>query len=168
MKPQMIVGMIGLALAVVFGYHDVYQRQQAQVRLIQTQITDEHTKQQTQQEVATLQQQVEQYRHRLLEKPEPSILVREVAVLAKKAGVQLTTISQEAPQDFPQFTKLAVTLQFSASYHQLGTFLDYLEHAHHFIRADTITVHPTAGGTPAISLLVSTLALPPVPDHPAG
>ncbi len=168
MKPQVQVGMMALALSLFFGYHAFYKSQQDRVHLIQAQSVEEQTRQRTQLEVVALAQRVEHYRHRLLQTPEPSVLVREVAVLAKKAGVQLSTIGQEPPQEFPQFTRLAVNLQCSATYHQLGAFLDYLEHAEHFIRAESITVTPGSDGRSTISLVVSSLYVPPLLDGQPG
>ena len=162
MRLKLPVGVIGLAAAAIFGYHDVYKLQQQHVRLIQGQITEEHTRQQTQEAVANLVRQIEQYQKRLSPEPDPSWLVREVAPLGQKAGVQLTTISQEAPQALEQFTRFAVALDFTASYHQLGTFLDYLEHSGFFIQAEQVDVRPTEHEEQAsIRLVLSTLYLPP-------
>ena len=164
MKSKLPLGVIGVAIVTLFGYHRIHQWQQQQVRLIQQQIVEERDKQRAQADVATLLQQVEQYRTRLPHEANASWLVQEVLAIGKKAGVQLTTVSEEAPQKFQQFTRLGVNLQCKASFHQLGTFLDYLERSNHFIKTERMTVSaPGHDGVASVQVTVSTLYLPPFP-----
>ena len=120
--------------------------------------------------LAKLLSAIEEYRKRLPGESDPSWLVRETVALAQKADVQLTNITQEEPQQVSGFTRLAVNLQFSASYHQLGAFLDDIERAARFIRVDHMTVTRTGErddqALAQIQLALSTVYLPPVlPTH---
>lgn len=164
MKPTLLFAIIGVAITGLFGYHGIYVRQQAQGRLIQTQIAQERENQQALADAAVLLQQLQQYRKRLPPEPDPSWLVREAVALAEHAGVQLTTLTQDAPKPLSQFTRLAVSLQFRASYHQLGAFLDELEHAHNYLRVESLDISrpQDEGGQATIKLVVSTVYLPPV------
>ena len=62
-------------------------------------------------------------------------------------------------------TRLGVSLQVSASYHQLGAFLDRIERAPVFIRVDRADLsgasdtHPSSERT--IHVVLSTLYIPP-------
>lgn len=163
MKPPLVLAVIGLALTGLFGYHGIHARQQERVHLIQTQAAQEQTKRQSQHDVAALLEQVEQYRKRLPPEPEASWLVREVVALGHKAGLELATISPESPQQFQQFTRLGVSVQFEATYHQLGEFLDYIERSDSYIRAERLVLsRPREDGVPAsVSLVLSTIYLPP-------
>ena len=163
MKPALLIGVIGLALTGLLGYHG-YKRQQERARLIQTQIGQEQANQEAQAEVAALAQQIEQYRAQLSPEPDPSWLARNVTALGRKAGLELTTITQESPQPFAQFTRLAVNLNFSANYHQLGTFFDDLEQSDSFIRVEHLDVSSPkeTGGRAVVHVVLSTLYLPPV------
>ncbi len=164
MKPPLVLAVIGLALTGLVGYHGIHGRQQERVQLIQAQIAQEQANRQVQQDVAALLDQVEQYRKRLPSEPEPSWLVREAVALGRKAGLELATITQESPQQFQQFTRLAISLEFKASYHALGTFLDYIEQSDAFIRAERLVLSKPGDedGVTSVSLVLSTIHLPPV------
>lgn len=163
MNQTLLLGLIGVALAGLFGYHGIYAPKQEQVRVIQAQIADEQTNQQAQVNVAGLLQQVEQYRKRLAPEPDTSWLVREVVALSKGVGVQLSAINQDAPQVFQKFTSLSISLQFSASYHQVGQFLDALERSERFLHVDRLDMGNSMedGKSVIVRLAVSTLYVPP-------
>jgi Tfp pilus assembly protein PilO len=163
MKPAFLLGAMGIALAGLIGYNTVYVPQQQQMGLIRAQIAQEQANQQTAAEGLAQLQEIERYRTHLPPEPNPSWLARELVVLAQRSGVQLTTITQGAPQESGQFTHLTVNVQFTASYHQLGMFLDDLERSDRFIRVDRINVsRPTPEERPSIQLACSTVYLPPV------
>ena len=170
MNQTLLLGLIGVALAGLFGYHGIYAPKQEQVRVIQAQITEEQTNQQAQMTVAGLLLQLEQYRKQLAPEPDTSWLVREVVALSKRAGVQLTTINQDAPESLQKFTRLGVSLQFSASYHQIGLFIDELERSDHFFHIDRFVIgHPAQEGkSSTVQLTVSTLYVPPLTKTVAG
>ena len=163
MKPGFWMSAIGLAFLAAVGHHFIYLPQQAEVASIHAQITQEYATQQTQADVAKLLEQVEPYRSRLPSEPDPSWVVQEAATLAHRTGVELTTITQEAPQPFGRLTRIAVTLQLLASYHQLGAFLDELERSDHFIRVERLEMNPTTeqGGQVPVDVVLSTVSLPP-------
>ena len=162
MSMKLLFGMIGLALTAFFGYHHIYMPAEQQVQGLREQIAQAQATQQTQADVTALLARVERYRARGSPEPDPSWLVREVVALSEQAGVQVTTIAQDIPQEFPQFTRLSVALHVSASYHQLGAFLDRLEHGAHFIRVDqlNLTAGQTKGQPATAHLTLSALYLP--------
>lgn len=168
MKSPWVVYAIGIVLTWWIGYNYVYVPQQRQGRLIQTQIAKEQQHQRTQAEVADVLQRIEHYRKRLPEDADPSWIVRELVPLAQQAGIQLTSITQQPPHTTPQFTRLTVDVQFTASYHQLGTFLDAIERSKRFIRVERVNVargEPTTQLVP-VQLALSTLYLPPLTVKP--
>lgn len=165
MKPVVVGGLIGLVIAWAVGYNTIYARQQGQVRLKRTQIAQEQANQQAREETAKLIAQLEQYRRQLPPDPETSWIVREAVAAAHKAGLKLTAIAQDAPQPGKPFTRLTVNFQFTATYHQLGTFLDYLERSNRFIRVERLAVasaQPNQADEerPSIQLTLSTLYVP--------
>lgn len=162
MKPMVLMAGLGVVLGGFLSYNYVHKSQQQQVRRIKASIDQERAKHQWQEEVAVLLQQVEQYRKRLAAEADSSILYREVVALAQQAGVQVTTIAQEPPQTFQQYTRLGVNLQLSASYHQLGAFIDRLEQAPLFIHVDHLEAgEPFSGDQVSVKLVLSTLYVPP-------
>ena len=154
---------IGLALGAVFGYDKLYRPQQKKVAQIRAQVAQEKATQQTQAGVASVLEQIEkQYRPRLSADTDPSGLAREVVSLAQKAGLQLATISQAAPERIKEVTRLAVDLRVKGTYHQLGTFLDSLERSQHLLRVDHLDVsaaYENSRDPATIQLRVSTLYL---------
>ena len=164
MKPVVLIGAIGVvALVSGVGYNTLYKPQQKRAESIHTQIGKELLRQRTLKDVAALLQQLEWSRKRLPEEPDPGWLVRQVVGIAQqgKAGVQLTSITQDTPQDVGAFTRLAISVKVTASYHSLGTFLDELERAEHFIRVDQIEVRPSDGkDLPTTELVLSTVYVP--------
>ena len=164
MKPALLGGLaIGLALTYFIGYHGLYARQRERVQKIQAQVTQEQADRKAKEEVAALLRQIDLYREQLSPTADTSWLVREAVELGHKAGVELKNLSQDSPEKFDQFTRLSVHLRFTATYHQLGTFLDYLERAGHFLRVDhlDLTVPEEERSPASIELVLSTLYLEP-------
>jgi len=169
MRPFFLLAGIGVALSALIGYNVAYVPQQRQVRLIHAQIADEQATQRLQADVAALLGQAEQFRTRLPEEPDPSLVVHEVVALAQAAGVQLASITRETPQTFPQGTRLTVTLQGTASYHQLGALLDALERSERFFRVERFEIsRPTEAEPASVRVVVSTLYVPPLVSGSAG
>ena len=169
MKPALLIGVVAVALGGAFGYYNVHVPQQQQVQVIQRQIADEQSSQRTKADIAGLLDEIQQFQHRLPQEPDPSWLVREAVALAEKSGLQLSLITREIPQPNKQLIRLSVALQFTASYHKLGTFLDALERSDAFIRVDRISVSPSPEKSDAmVQLVLSTVYVPPVvKTHPA-
>jgi len=164
MKSPWVIYAAGIVLTWIIGYNYVYGPQQRQGRLIQTQIAKEQQQQRTQAEVADVLQRIERYRKRLPEDADPSWIVRELVPLAQQTGIQLTSITQQPPHTTPQFTRLTVDVQFTASYHQLGAFIDAIERSKRFIRVERLNVargELTTQHVP-VQLALSTVYLPPL------
>ncbi len=165
MKPALLIGVIGLALTGFLGYHALYVPQSGKARVIRAQIQQEQSNQKAQAELAGLLRDIEQYRKRLPPEPEASWLVREVVSAARKAGLELSSINPQGPQKLPQFTRLGIGIQFEATYHQVGAFLDELEHSDHFIRVDQVSLgggRSDLGGKTSVRMELSTLYVPPL------
>jgi Tfp pilus assembly protein PilO len=140
-----------------------------EMRMIQTQRAQQQATRETEMEVASILQQIERHRKHLPQEPDPSWLVREVVAHAQQSGVQFTSITPETPQQFEEFTRLAVSVQFNASYHQLGNFLDDVERSERFIRVERVEVNRSGNEDLAsIQVTFSTLFLPPVLPAPAS
>lgn len=177
MNNSAVAGGIVAAITLLAGYHVVYVPKRDEVRVIRAQLAEKRSAQPTQADAAALLQQIERYRTRLPQAPDTSWLVKEAVALAEASGVQLTSITQEPPQQVEPFTRLAVSLQFNASYHELGGLLDRLERSDHFIRVERLrlAVRRDATGSsglsdvpPAVELTCSTLYVPPPSPTPTG
>ncbi len=169
MQLTLLLGAIGVVFALPLGYYAVYAPQQRQVGLIRAQVAQEDTTQQTRAEVAALLEQVERYQKRLPPAPDPSWLARGILMLAREAGIQVKSISQEPLQEFEFATRLSVTVDLSATYHQLGTLLDMVEGSSLFLRVERLTISRVWGEkAPMIRATFSTIHLPPVLPGPAA
>lgn len=163
MKEWLILGGIGVAISVAIGYYGIYVPKHHEVRLIHEQSAQQQLHQRTESEVAVLLQQIDRHHKRLPEEPDPSWLVKEVMEVAERDGVQLTSIEQSPPETLERFVRLVVSLQFNASYHQLGRFLDDIERCTLFIRVERLEFNSAdAQGVAPIQLTLSTLFLPPI------
>ena len=167
MRPLFLLAGIGVALSTPIGYNMIYVPQREQVRLSRAQAAGEQAIQQMQAEAAALLAQVERYRKRLPEEADPSVLARDVVELAERSGVQMTSITRGAPEPLlhgsPGFTLLTVTLTGTASYHQLGAFLDALERSARFLRVERFEIsRPSDRGPVSLKMSVSTLYAPPL------
>ncbi|MBI4003895.1 MAG: type 4a pilus biogenesis protein PilO [Candidatus Omnitrophica bacterium] len=166
MKQTLLPGAIIVAFAGFFGYHMVYRPQQVKLAEYPRQLAREQADYQAQADVAALAERVESYRRRLPREGDTSWLVNEVVSVANDVGVQVTRIVPEPPRDFQGVTRLGVSLQVTASYHQVGAFLDRIERGALFIRVDRADlsgasdIHPSSERT--IQLVLSTLYVPPL------
>ena len=162
MNTTLITGAIAVAVVIPVGY-TLHKGHEEKLRLIHAQIANEQSTQASQAQTAGTLRQIERYRKRLPNEASPSWLVNEAVSIGERVGVQLSTIAQEPPQEFQQFTRLVVTLEFNASYHELGLFLDRVEHADSFIQVERLEVIPPKEprGEASVRLTLSTVYLAP-------
>lgn len=163
MKPTFLFGAIAVAVVAFLSY-TMLKGHQEKIHLIQQQSEHEEAVQNTQADVAVMLRQIDEYRKRLPAQPNPSWLVSEAVALGEQSGLQFTAISQDAPRELQsQFTRLAITLEFAASYHELGRFLDRVEHSNRFMRVEhlDVTSPRERGGQATVQLTLSTVYVPP-------
>ena len=164
MKPILLGAAVGLVLAYLIGYNQIYGRQHKQLLLLHSQLTQEQANQSLQKETETLFKRLDGYRAKLPAEPDPSWLVREAMSASDRAGFTVDSIQPDTPHEDKLATRLSVNLAFQASYHQLGTFLDALERSDHFIRVEQLSVSwdPADKGQSKVQLTLGTVALPPL------
>ena len=160
MRPTLLSGAVIAALAALGGYQRLYAPSQHMLSTLQTQLEEQRQTQELRVQLARSLQDMERFRKRLPPKPEAEWLVHEVGQLAEKTGVQLTSIAPQDPTKLGALTRLAVMLQFRASYHQLGEFVSILENATAFMRVDRLEVVRVQQGIAQIGLTVSTVYVP--------
>ena len=164
LKPATVITFIGLVVVGLIGSRAVYLPQQAQVRRLQAEIAEEQATQELRAAAAAQFQQLAQLRNRLPPEPDPSWLVSRLVELARRSGISLTSITQQSSQELSMFRRLAVSAQFTASYHELGTFVDAIERAQEFLRVDRLSItQPNASPQITVDMEVSTLYVP-VPE----
>lgn len=169
MKPAVVSGIILLVLGGYFSYHTGYVRPQAQLGRIQQQVREAQQEQDLRTQVAGSLAALEQHRQRLAPKAEPDWLLQEVGKLAREAGIAVHQLSPQPPRQWESLTYLVVTLQFTASYHQLGQFISQIENAERVIWVEEMEVAPERGGGLAqVRLTLSTLYVPPVTTAAGG
>jgi len=161
---------VGMASAV--GYNYIYLPNQGRVSAIQAKIEEERVTQQSQLEVGALLDEYDGYRKRLPKAPDTSWLVQQAVTLSEQAGIQLEAITQGNPQPSPPFTLITITLEFSASYHELGTFIDLIERAPHFLQVERLDIglqqQDTGQGKPVMKMDLGTLSIQRSPLSQAG
>ena len=138
-KPSLITGAIVLAFTWHVGYHH-YQQSQHAIATLEQRLHEEQATQALRAAVAHSLEEVGRFRQHLSPARDTEWLVSQVSSFAQEAGIRLNAIVQQDPRKLEGFTHLAVTLQFNASYHQLGQFVSRLENAPVFLRVDEMTI----------------------------
>lgn len=158
MNMTVLIGLIGVALGGVLGYYKVYVPKLDEVRVIGHQAVQAQDDQRAREELATLLKHIERYRKHLAPEPEPSWLAREVVAIARKAGLELSVLNPSRGTAVFPVTPLSVELQFSASYHTLGMFLDDLEQSEYYLQVERLDIGGTgdADGQASVTLRIST------------
>lgn len=160
MKPSVISGVAILVVSGLFGYQRVYVSSRQELSRLREQLREQQQAQELRVQLARSLQELERFQQQLPPEPETEWLIREVGRLAQKAGVQLASITPQNPTKLDAFTRVAVTLQFQASYHQLGEFVSAIENATSFLRVDQLEVSGGQQRTTPILLTVSTVYVP--------
>lgn len=163
-EQTVLLAIMGVAAGGLLGYNQCYRPQVQKAERIQRQIEQERANQALAGEVAGLFQHVEQYRQRLPKEPDPSWLVQRAIALAQDAGVLLTRITPKVPEEDSQYARLSVRLEFRASYHHLGAFLDRIENDASFFLIEQLDIaNPTEQDHQApIQMTLSTLHVPAI------
>jgi len=170
-NPLAMSWLLVMVLAGYVGYRTIYQTHQQRWQALQARMADEQQTQTLRAQVARVVAEVEQFRKRLPPEPEPGWLVQEVTRLADEAGVQLATIAPISPRTIEGLdgcVVLAVTVNFAASYHQLGTFVSALEHAPVFLRIDELQLARSGEGMANIELTVGSVYVPSLSVQPVA
>jgi len=154
-----LIVIMGVAASGIVGYNQCYLPQLRKAQRIQQQIEQEQTNQQLATEVAGVFRQIERYRQQLPQEPDPSWVVRQAVTLGQRAGILLTNITPVPAEERPQYTRLSVGLQFRASYHQLGAFLDQIERDPSFFLIERLELGEPAeqSDQAAVQMTLSTL-----------
>ncbi len=164
MNASLLSGVIVLAISGLFGYHNIYMRAQQELRAVREQEQLEGQTQELRTQLAATLEQVERLRKRLSPSPETEWLVEQVGPLAARSGIQFTSINPRAPTAMGEMTSLTVSLQFGATFHDLGAFLSAVESSTAFIRIEELDVSvPDADGVSQVKLVLTTLHVPSLP-----
>lgn len=165
MKATVISLAVSIALTGLVGYHGIYQPHQQALATIARQMQEEQATQKLQAEVAGLLDRAEAQRKHLAPEPESSWLVREVLTISREVGIELTSIQPEEVQTQGVATRLAVTAQLTATYHQLGQLLDRLERSQQLLFVEQFTVQRIAGSAESaasVTLVIASWYMPRV------
>ena len=158
MKPALISGIIVLAVGGYFGYHNAYVGPQEKLERVEQELKEAHEEQSLRTHVASSLQALEERQRRLAPKPDRSLLLQVADRLAQEAGIEITSISPEPHGEWGDFTRVAVSLEFTATFHELGHFLSGVERAEPSIRIEHLDLSPVRRSEGArVRLLLSTL-----------
>ena len=165
MNPALISGIIVLALAARVGYVNIYLSGQEELRHVREEQHRLEEFQNLRLQVASALDQAERLRTKFGQKAEPDGLMQEVDRLAQKVGIELGRIGPEQTREASGFLYLAISLEVTCTYHELGRFLSEIESSDtFFIRVNELDVSRIgdAQGSAAAKLVLSTLYVPPL------
>ena len=162
MKPALLSGIPIVALAGYLGYYGIYLPDQRKLSTLREQLTKQQQTQELAGIVAHSLEEFEQLRKRLPQAPETERLLQEVGKIAQQEGVQLISIVPQEPKGLQDVTRLAVTLKFVSSYHQLGRFVNALENAPLFLWVETLNLSRDREDVARVEMTASTAYVPPL------
>ena len=139
LKPEVISGIIVLALTGYFGYY-FYLNYQQGVSKIQEDVNHHQHTQEFRMKLAESLQEAQDLQGQLAPEATSEWLLERLGALAKEAGVDITSASSYPPRQLDRFIQPAVSLQLMTSYHRLGKFLSVVERATPFLRVDEMDV----------------------------
>lgn len=139
-KPVMLTAAIVLVIGSRAAYN-VYDQSRQEIGRISEQLTHAQQVHALREELASELARLEQAQTRFAPAPDAEWLIRDISQLAQESGIDLAAIVPQPPQPFGEMTHLAVTLQArTPSYHQLGRFVDGLEHLPAVLRIEELSV----------------------------
>lgn len=163
MKPSLLSGAILLALATSAGYHILHLPTQKKLAQLNLQLDEAQKTQDLRMTVARLMVAHEAFQKELSPKPETEWLVREVNRLAEEAQIKPPiSLAPQRPSRLEDLTAFAVSVEFDATYHQLGHFISSVERAPSFLRVEDLQIVPIENEVSRVRLTVSTFYLPPM------
>ena len=168
MRPAVLCGVVVVALAGYLGYYGIYLPDQRKLSTLREQLTKEQETQELAGGLVHSLEEVEQLRKRLPQAPETERLLQEVGRIAQQEGVQLISIVPQEPKGLQDVTRLAVTLKFVSSYHQLGRFVSGLENAPLFLLVETLNLSRDREDVAHVEMTVSTVYVPPLTSAVEG
>ena len=154
-------------VAVGIGWYGIYQPQRDRHVSAHAAYAEEQQKAALQRDIAEREALLRLYRERLPKTPDTDWLINQSAAVAAEAGIQLNTVRPDAPSAEKGYTRLIITVESVATYHELGRFVSQLESAQPFIHVDRVKVAEAASavdkaptGRRKIMLTLSTIYLP--------
>lgn len=161
-KPAVVSAVVVLAVGGFVGYYSIHQPAQQKRRELQERLSLEREIRALKESLIRDVEEIDQLRSRLPSRPETGWLLQVVGDIAKAEGIQFASVSPEDPTRLQEAARLAVSLRFLASYHQLGRFLGALENSPNFLWIETMEVsRDQAAGAAQVALTVSSVWIPP-------
>ena len=166
-KPAVVSAVLVLVLAGFMGYAHIYLPAQQKQHQLQDRLNLERETQALKEGIISGLDEIERLRSRLPSKPETEWLLKTVGDIAKAEGVQLDSVALEEPKRLQDAARLAVSLNFHTSYHQLGRFISALENSPKFLWIEAMEVsRHQATGAAEVALTVSSMWVPPFAVSP--
>lgn len=142
--PKISVQILGPVLvpvvAAAIGWYGIDQPQRARRLQTQTAYAEEQRKITLQRDIADREALLGAYRERLSTTADTDWLINQSALLAARAGIQFKTVKPDPPSAERGYTRLAVTVESLATYHELGRFVGHVESAQPFIRVERVKI----------------------------
>ena len=138
----------------------IYQKQTAEIKNIQKDITEEEQKGALLTKIAVTESIIKKYCQSLPSSQENRWLLGQLSDIADQTGVSLVSISPHLPKESDKYVSLSVDAEIRCDYNQLGNFISKLESSPQLIRLDGVqlTVIRESGGDINIAAQMNPLA----------
>ncbi|MBN2096863.1 MAG: type 4a pilus biogenesis protein PilO [Candidatus Omnitrophica bacterium] len=164
-RTDLLVFLLILILAGLFGYHGLYQSGLNNINSIKAQIEEEKRKNEILVEIGRLDEQIQKYENRTFATPEITPLLDKISALTKKLDLAIETFNPQNPVYKTQYIELPIKVPLRCDYHELGQLLSLIENSEEFIWVKELkmqkptVVDPKEKRAPQIELTLSGICL---------
>lgn len=142
-KPQdkLIIATAVIIIAVVItGVVFIFMPFSEKTRSLKADILKERDKNVLIGKIRALGKHLKVYEKRIAQDGTVSWLVGDLADIASKEKIELSSIMPGSPEDYGLYAKLYVTMNIASTYNQLGRFISKVESSEKFLRVEKIEI----------------------------
>lgn len=164
-RKDILVFLLVLILAALFGYNGIYKGALAKARALKAQVKEEENKNEILGFIGIIDTKIQNYQKRSLPSPEITHLLDRISTLAQQLGIRLENFNPLPAVHKAQYVEVPVALPLRCQYHKLGEFLSLLESNQELIWVKELTIDkptvldPREARTPNVNLTVSGIYL---------
>jgi len=139
-RSVIIIAAAIIVFAIFIGAVFIYTPFKNATKELESKISVEKNKNALIGKINILGRNLEGYRKKIAEKEDPSWLSKEISRIVSEEGIEVSSVEPGVVEKRDLYTKLDVTLDVYATYHQLGAFLSRIESEDRFFRVGSLNM----------------------------
>lgn len=161
-KHTLIITILIIAVTFIIGFNFIYIPKMKNISNLRQEMKRNEDMEGVILEAKNLQEALDFYNRKLLPRDDMSGFLNEITIIARKAQIDLNSVTPQKPENYDDFKRLILKLGIKANYHQLGKFTSLLENSQLFIKIDECRLivrqgeeYPQAGVVADIEMTLS-------------